>query len=231
MARVIFETNIKADVKNLIGSVAATNRGGRDFSKDIDPKIIKIVKSNSKKKAFDLVMKRTSKFYKKNHKLIKLTLKQFEDTWKLIEKDYFKRLAKVTKKPICSQKFTACLTTAGRCPYWPEKFWFMVSLLGSPLQACRLIAHEILHMQILYYYKDKLPYFEKHPSKAKLAWALIESLTILLNEEFSDILFFKDNGYPDHQKLRARLSVEWRKTRDFDKFLPKAIEITKRMMK
>ena len=231
MAKVVFETNIKEDVKNLIGAVGATNRGGRDFSKDIDPEIIKIVKSNSKKKAFALVMKRTSKFYKKNHKLIKLTLKQFEETWKLVEKGFFKRLAKVTKKPVCSKKFTACLTTAGRCPYWHEKFWFMVSFPRQPMRVANTIAHEILHMQIIYHYRDKLPYFEKHPSKSKLAWALIESLTILLNEEFSDILFFPDNGYPAHQKLRAKLVEVWRKNKDFEKFLPKAIEITKRMMK
>ncbi|MFH0869322.1 MAG: hypothetical protein V1839_03780 [archaeon] len=65
MPAVVFETNINEDVKNIIGSVIRINAGGKDFSKDIPPEIIDIIKSNSEKKAFDLIMKRTSEFYKK----------------------------------------------------------------------------------------------------------------------------------------------------------------------
>jgi len=67
------------------------------------------------------------KYYNKNRKKIKLILKQFEQAWKLIEKEYFKRLVKITKKPIPSKRFIVYLTLSKRCPYHPKDSSFGVS--------------------------------------------------------------------------------------------------------
>ncbi|MFH0869321.1 MAG: hypothetical protein V1839_03775 [archaeon] len=102
----------------------------------------------------------------------------------------------------------------------------MVSLLRSPMRVSSTIAHEILHMQIINNYKNEIGLPDK-PGTNTWYWHLMESLTFLLNEEFSDIIFNSDDGYPAHQKLRAQLLEEWRKNKDFEKFLPKAVEIAK----
>jgi hypothetical protein len=91
----------------------------------------------------------------------------------------------------------------------------------------QICAHELLHMQFIRWFQTKCSELTK-----KQEDDLREALTFLLNEkEFIDLISVRDGGYPLHQKLREKLSEEWRKTRDFDKFLPKAIEITKKVMK
>ena len=228
MARVIFEINIKEDALNIVDSVLCGRHGGYDFSKNVSPELARIIKNNPKKKAIQIIYKKRQKFYKKNARFLRLALRQFGEAWDLISADFFKRLEKITKRPVCSKKFTACLTTTRRCPYNYKHFWFMVSLSNPPIAILSTAAHEILHMQVIHGYKELFP---KQIHDAKWAWDLIESLTFLLNEEFSDLLVVPDNGYPAHQKLRARLLKEWRKDKNFERFLPKAIEITKKVMK
>ena len=157
-----------------------------------------------------------------------LALRQFGEAWDLVGADFFKRLENITMRQVCSNKFTAHITTTPRCPYDYKTFLFMVYLFKSPLMVNSTIAHEIFHMQIIHSYKKLLP---AKIHEVPWAWDLIESLTFLLNEEFSDLLVVPDNGYPAHQKLRARLLKEWRKDKNFERFLPKAAEITKKKKK
>ncbi len=223
MPRVVFETNLEEDVKNTIETVNFSI-GGKNFGAGIDKEIVDIVKNSPKEEAAAIVTKRVSEYYGKNKEFMQLKIREFEKDWNLISDRFFEQLEKITGKPVCSQKFTACITTAGRCPYDPDKFWFMVSLFNLPEQVNTTIAHEILHMQVINSYKKLLP---EIPSK--LAWDLIEALTFLLDEEFSDLLSKPDSGYPAHQELRKELLKEWRANKNFEKFLPNAVEITRKL--
>ena len=40
---------------------------------------------------------------------------------------------------------------------------------------------------------------------------LKEALTVILNEEFMDLIIWPDKGYKVHEKLRAALAQFWRK--------------------
>jgi len=223
MPCVVFETNLEEDVKNTTETVNFSI-GGKNFGAGVEKEIVDIVKNSTKEEATAIVTRKMSEYYEKNKEIIRLKIKEFEKEWNPTNDRFFERLEKITGKSVCSQKFTACITTAGRCPYNPKKFWFMVSLFNPPEQVKTTIAHEILHMQVINNYEKMLPAI---PSK--LAWDVIEVLTFLLDEEFSDLLSKPDKGYPAHQELRNELLKEWRKDKDFEKFLPKAIEITRNL--
>jgi hypothetical protein len=55
------------------------------------------------------------------------------------------------------------------------------------------------------------------------AHKLKECLTVLLNEEFSDLWFCEDEGYKDHEKFRKFIVEEWRKNKDYDELINKCV--------
>jgi len=77
-----------------------------------------------------------------------------------------------------------------------------------------------MHLQFIYYYKDKL----KKTISENQFQDIKEALTVRLNIEFSDLLKEKDKGYPDHQKLRNFIEQEWTKDKDLDIILNKCID-------
>jgi hypothetical protein len=147
-----------------------------------------------------------------------------EKAWGKIHGEYFTRLERITKKPICSDKFTAYTTTVGRCPYNVKDSSFMVSIRRPLLQGLRTIGHELMHLQFCNtYWKD----IEKQIGKEKTD-DLNESLTTLLNLEFGDLWLVRDEGYPNHRIIREFIEEQWRKEKDFDVLMKESINYFKK---
>jgi len=175
--------------------------------------VYKHILSNPRKKMYQLV--------------IKEQLKAVENIWRKIEKEYFKRLERVTQKPIYWNNFTCYLTTGQMCPFNTDQKMFTISK-WQPISAnITTICHEIFHLQFLHYYWD---YCREFLSKEQVS-ALKEIITFILNTDFGDLLASYDMGYPAHEKIRAKLKEIWLKEKDFKKFLDKAIKITKEIIK
>lgn len=53
-------------------------------------------------------------------------------------------------------------------------------------------------------------------------------MTVILNEEFSDITPEKDDGYVIYQELSKKLLNVWLRTKNMDKFIDEAIDLLNR---
>lgn len=152
---------------------------------------------------------------------IKAKINSLEKVWPDKEKEFFKRLSKITQKPIYQENFQAYFTTGFMCPYNEKENWFTLSIWHGLPYNIKTIAHELFHLQFLHYYKN---YCRQHLSK-KQTEDLKEALTFILNTDFNDLLLVQDEGYPAHQKMRTELEKIWRKDKDFGGFLEKAFKI------
>ncbi len=192
-----------------------------DFSKFIPADLLRLIKGKSQKESYKIIEEILFNIH--NSYLIKVYLNSVSEAWKSIEKEYFKRLSKLTKQSICSKKFIAYITTTARCPYNKDEKWFMINFFSSIPHTLRTIAHEIMHFQFYKYYFDDV---EKEIEKEKTE-DLKEALTVLLNLEFKDLWFIEDKGYKKHEKLRKFIEKEWKKEPDFEVLLDKCINYLK----
>ena len=192
-----------------------------DFSKFINPELLKLIKGKTQKEASKIIERNLSNIH--NNPLIKIYLEAVSKAWKSIEKKYFENLVKITKKPICSEKFTAYTTTTVRCPYEKKENWFMINFFSPIPHSLKTIGHEIMHFQFYKYYFDEI---EKEIGKEKTE-DLKEALTVLLNLEFRNLWLVEDKGYPKHEKLREFIEKEWKKEPDFENLLEKCVEFLK----
>jgi len=154
-------------------------------------------------------------------------LKALEEVWRKIESKYFKRLEKITQKPIFTKDFGCYLTTGYMCPYNDKENWFMVSIWHNILMDITTICHEIFHLQFLHYYENHCRKFLSEQQKEDLK----EAITFILNTDFDDLILNKDSGYPNHKELRRKLEKIWHNRENFQEFLDKAIKIIKTNIK
>jgi len=228
MPRVIFHYDFKNDAWSWVLIAKDRQCWGLDWKSQVafmpDDLLNKIIK-RSKKSAESLVYNYLISHPKKQLRqlIIKEELWALEKSWRKIEKKFFKRLKKVSQKPIFTKHFKCYFTSGFMCPYNEKENWFMVSMWHSIPRNITNICHEILHLQFLYYYEK---YCKKFLSKEQTE-DLKESLTFLLNTDFNDLILSEDFGYPTHKKLRLKLEKIWQKEKDFKKFLDKAIKIVK----
>ena len=194
----------------------------KDFKKTVDSDILKICQGKKFEECKDILKKNMEKLY--NSGLIEIFTKSLQEGWNKINDEYFKRLEKVMKKPICSDKFTAYLTTMTRCPYNIKEFSFMTSFFRNISSSLKTPCHEIMHFQFYKYYWEKV---EKQIGEEKTSH-LKEALTVLLNLEFKDLYFFEEPGYEIHKELRNFIAKEWEKKKDFDILLDKSIKWIKK---
>ena len=225
MPRVIFKFDIGKDAWNYWETANSDPHWGHDFRKCLRQENMKMLSGKKwgrvKKKLYDLL----KKGYDDDKKHMENNLKLIKKRWYEIEKDYFKRLARITKHPIYKKKFTAFATTIGRCPYFRDEGAFMFNIWGEEIEGKLLTAaHEIMHLQFHYYYEKKL---RKRISNKQFQ-DIKEALTVLLNLEFKDLIKKTDMGYPKHKKFRRFISTQWKKKKDFDILLEKCVDYLKK---
>lgn len=225
MAHVTFKIDYKKDAHNYWEAANSNFYWGHNFSKAVFPEIRKNIRGKSWNKSKEYLYALLRKNYKRDGKMINLMKNQFSEAWNMIEGEYFKRLEKVMKKPIYTNKFISYITTIKRCPYDEKENSFMVNFWEPTVYVLLTAAHELMHLQFHKYYWNQC---RKKLGSSKKTGDLKEALTVLLNKEFLDLIIAKDTGYPAHQKLRKHLSNLWDKTRDFNKVLEGGINYLKR---
>lgn len=93
-----------------------------------------------------------------------------------------------------------------------------------------IIIHELLH--IISYQQIEIDESLRKKLKSTLSEKdlneLKEIITVLINEEFEDLIEIPDAGYPKHQKIREKVLRLWKKRNDFSDFIwQSALEIKK----
>jgi len=223
--KIDLQLNLEVDARNYYDAANSTKRWGHDFSKAVKPEIVKKVRGKSFQEVKKYLVDTLDKGYFKDIKRVKLKLKIIKHDWSKIEKEYFKRLAKITKNPIYTNKFRVYTTTIGRCPYFLKDNGFMINIFCSD-GVNNTMAHELMHLQFHYYYED---YLREIISKEDFHH-IKEALTVLLNIEFQDLLKYKDKGYPNHKKLREFILEQWKETKDLDLVVERCISNLKELV-
>jgi len=225
MTIVKFKFNKEKDLWNIWRTCNSGIDYGKDFTKSMSKEIMKICKGKKFEKSKQILLKRRNKTY--NNFLIKFTYTSFNDAWLRIEKEYFKRLEKITNKKFKFKKIYAYLTTASKCPYSPNKKvpYFYVNLFANIPNALHTAGHELMHIHLhnnSWWEKveKEIGYDKTHDLK--------ESFTILLDLEFRDLWIVEEKGYPNHIKLREFISKQWKKKKDFDKLTDDCIKWIKK---
>lgn len=158
--------------------------------------------------------------------LIEVIISAFQEAWNKINNEFFKRLERIMKSKFPLKKVTVYLTTQYRCPYNEKERWFMVSIYRSIFYIMATAGHELMH---LHFHKTYWPKIEKQIGKEKTA-NLKEALTVLLNLEFRDLWFVKDEGKnnEEQQELRKYIVKKWKEKKDFDSLMKNCVSYLKR---
>ncbi|MEK6823473.1 MAG: hypothetical protein AABY06_00410 [Nanoarchaeota archaeon] len=187
---------------------------------NIDPNIKKICENKKFKESKKELEKYFSKLYKSE--MMNQTIICVENSWKKIEKEFFKRMDKIIKRKY-SKKITAYLTSSGTCSYDPNEPSFMFSIYYSIPKNLSTCGHEIMHLYFHEFYWNSI---EKEIGKEKTS-DLKEALTVILNLEFIDLWFNSDSGYETHKELRDFITKTWRERKDFEFLLKKCVDYLK----
>jgi len=220
MSKVTFKFDKEKDLWN-IWETCNSSSSWHNFKKTVPSRFLEMCEG----KEFSECRKKLSEYTKKMHNsgLIEIFVKAVQEAWNKINDEFFKRLERIMKHPICSENFMGYITTVIRCPYDEKEPSFMISFFRDLTHVLCTSGHEIMHIQFHNIYWKKI---EKEIGKEKTA-DLKEALTVLLNLEFQDLWFVDDIGYEPHQKLRKFIEEEWKKEPDFDILIKKCIKYLK----
>jgi hypothetical protein len=137
-------------------------------------------------------------------------LADFQRQWQLVEQEFIRRANAIFGYDLSLNNITVYLTTNDRCGYFfTGNYFFLRALSKRPKM---IIMHELIHFYTLYVFKDEL---EKLNDKK--SYDIKESLTELLNLEFSDLIEGPEDGYEQHQKLRQLVRQCWLKEKNIRK--------------
>jgi len=161
-------------------------------------------------------------------KLLMLMAKDMNAAWARMEGDFIRRIEKIHKQPFAFSSIRGVLSSADRFGYNLEKRWFATSMFKNTFAATDTAMHELMHFMFLTYYRKMC---QDAGLSEQQIWDIKESFTTLLNIEFDDLRFNRDNGYPEHKELRLAIKQSWLKCRDFDKTLADAIAAVKKKQK
>jgi len=152
------------------------------------------------------------KYFANNQIDIDAYINQYQEDWTEVSGEYHKR-AKTIFEVSLPDNITAYLTINNRNPYSITDNLFYITV--PSVSARKIIMHELWHFYTWY---GLGPEQEEVLGKQKYN-NLKEALTVLLNEEFIDLMpeGNHDEGYPQHQKLREEIKYLWSKQKDIHK--------------
>lgn len=181
--------------------------------------LLKLPKSKQK----TAISKDIKKYYTPlKNKFLNSVVADINKEWLKIEKDFLTKLEKIHKKSFPYNSVKGVVSSANRFGYNPNQRWFAVSMFRNKFMAIDIATHELMHFMFHKYYW-------KICSDKELSWKQIwdikESLTVILNLEFSNIRFEEDYGYPEHKKIRTTIEKSWKKNHNFRKAIESAIKI------
>lgn len=167
-------------------------------------------------------------FLKEKYRAEKNTLLKYANNLQRVlnktSKDIFSLMAHVTEKPMYRDEFTVFVTTFPRGPYNTSCGYVWMIYEKNDEWQTKAFIHEFLHMQFEHYYKEDL----KQKMSDKQFEFLKESMTIIINKEFTKITSEQDKGYPIHQVFRKYLLELWEQRKSFNQFIEKAVNNVER---
>lgn len=189
-----FKYDLEKDVYNYLAIARTKHKGGNSRVLDL------LLKKHPNWLNHDDIKKWIPRYIDYNNFDIDQRLITIQESWVKVETKFIERMNHIFKIDFHLKKITAYLTTADRCTLGNN--YFFVTIHGQ--QQNRIIMHELLHF---YTYSA----FEKEFSRLneKQIYDVKETITELLNLEFSDLIGFPDIGYPMHMELRKKFRQFW----------------------
>lgn len=230
----VFQYSLTWDANNWVQSIRKMDDREIDWGikrlRLMAPSLVKLIEqAENNKSAYVLArswLKKNQKGIYPVQKDAAKVVRGMKADWKKFAPEYWLRLGKILDIPVnkMHKKYTAYYTTAVRCPFDRSDWSFMYCRFWSfPNTA----GHEIMHMEYWDKYGKEIKNFKLTPEQD---WALQECLTILLNEEMSDILPHPEKGYVGHDKLRDKILQIWRRNGgDFKRLLPEAAKAARKL--
>ncbi len=215
MVTINIKLNIKKDAWNWWHACNKVSHGV-DWKKRVDKNLWKKIYGKTEKEAFKFLMPYLRKYYKEHEKDLD---KNIEDSRKLVNDKFqeaYELMEKIIGKPLYRENFACFLTTFPRCPYNYKKGYVWFCALWPAKCYLGTFLHELLHFQFIAYYKNNPSIKSLSPEQFEY---LKESLTVILNYEFKEYLCQKDRGYSQHQELRKKLEIFWRRNRNFNQLI------------
>ncbi|MDD4289897.1 MAG: hypothetical protein PHH83_01315 [Patescibacteria group bacterium] len=210
--------NTKKDAWNFWDACNKVSHGV-DWKTRIDENVSKNIIGKSRKESYKFLIPYLKNYYKENKDILVKLQNQTQNIFNEKADFLFEKMQKITKRKLYRKCFTCFLTTFPRCAYDYKSgyIWFYINL--SAEKCTDVFLHELLHFQFIKYFRDKIDLDDRQFEFLK------ESLTVILNSEFNDLMYGEDRGYEIHQELRSKLSDYWTKTKDFDKLIDYGIKI------
>jgi hypothetical protein len=208
-----FVYNLEKDIENFINGTRAVN----------SKKPTKFQIAFSEKYGDDFEAKKVKAYIEEQDKINDFDpnkeIVAIEQRWKIAEPIFIERAEKIFGISYPAPIITVYLTHNERCTYNIEQNYFFVRI-GSEFSN-NTIMHELLHFYTWHAFGKKL----LDEGFSKLAYNDIkESLTELLNLEFSDLLNGKpDTGYPQHQELRTQICEMWLEEKELTPIIQKLV--------
>lgn len=199
-----FKYDLNKDIENYRIIAQVKYKGG-------DSKILDLF---AKKFGDNLTDHNLSQFIKGFVDYNKIDLEQkladFQRQWQPVEQEFIRRANNIFGYDLSIDNITVYLTTIDRCGYFFAGSYFFLGVRSKKPKM--VIMHELIHFYTLCVFKDEL---EKLNDKK--IYDIKESLTELLNLEFSDLIEGPDDGYEQHQKLRQLVRQYWLKEKNIRK--------------
>lgn len=220
MTSVIFKIDKGKDIDNWYDACNSKFMGV-DWKQRINSEIRKKIVGKTKKEAVKFLKVYLEENYYQNKNFLDAFSKS-KEYWNNIEPEVFKRIEKITGRPIWPGNIVCYISSFPRGHYHYELQNDSAYMLLDPInfapkeRFCRSIVHEILHFQVhRYFWEDMrdLDLTENQIGHIK------EATTFLLNEEFLDLFKIPEKGYELHWKLREDMAEFWRQNHDFLRLL------------
>jgi len=187
--KITFQYNLEKDVENFLKSFKSVNSSTRT---ELEERYLE--------KSKELQETNVSEFLASQGIDTDSKLKEIAEAWRRIENEVINRMDKMFGVRLASMP-VAYLSSNSRCTYSTSGNYFFVKMTGGDTN--RNIAHELLHFYTWHaFYKE----LEKNGVSRKKYNDIKESLTEVLNTDFSDLLREVDIGYPQHHDLRTQVN-------------------------
>ena len=220
MHKIVVKLDIEKDAWNWWHACNKVSYGV-DWKMRIDEKLRNKIFGKTQKDAYAFLIPFLDEYYLKVPAIGHI--KEIQDGFNKNSEKIFQRMEKVTNRPIYRENFTCFITSFPRFPYNYEEGYVWISNKKPLDSQIAIFIHELLHFQYFAYFGEKIWNELGQEAHAELK----EAMTVILNEEFSDITSEKDKGYEIHRELRGRLLNLWRQERNMDNFIEKAVLLLK----
>lgn len=132
--------------------------------------------------------------------------------WERIRDQFMERSLNMFSLKDSDEVIHVYLTTDQRCSYNLEGRYFFISITRTSDNQNKTIMHELFHFWTWDVFHDHV----ESGAVSKADYNTVkESLTVLLNVEFADLLEGEiDRGYPQHQEVREIIKNKWIETKN-----------------